>query len=142
MFYVKKNNNNGIKSWSDFLFDDFFDFSFPRLFGDDQLMKTDIKEENDKYVMEMDIPGFEKEDIKISYEDNYLTVVVEKKEEKEAKDKNYIRRERGFGSKSRSFYFDDVDSNKIQAAYKNGILTVTLPKVEVKEVDKKYITIE
>ncbi len=140
MFYIKKNNNNDLRSLSDIFFGDFF--NLPRIISNDNFMKTDIKEEDKNYLLEMDIPGFEKEDIKISYDDDYLTVLVEKKEEKETKDNNYLRRERSFGSKSRSFYFEDIDPENIQAQYKNGILSINVPKKEQVEVEKKYIKIE
>ena len=92
--------------------------------------RTDIRDEGDKYVMESELPGFEKEDIKLDLNGSYLVISAEHKTENSEKDDkgNYIRRERSFGSYKRSFDIPDVDVEKINAEYKNGILTIDLPK--------------
>jgi HSP20 family protein len=84
------------------------------------------------------MPGFNKEDIKISVENDYLTVAAEKDEVKE--DKKYVVRERHYGKVERSFYIGDVQKDNIKASYDNGILTINVPKTSVEET--KYITIE
>ena len=92
--------------------------------------RTDIKDVGDKYVMESELPGFEKEDIKRDINGSYLTISAEHKDSKEEKDDEgkYIRRERTFGSYKRSFDISDVDTDNISAEYKNGILEIGLPK--------------
>ncbi len=111
-----------------------------------RIMKTDIKEEEDKYLIEVELPGYEKENIKIEVEDGYLTVHAEVNsniEEKE--DGKFIRKERYVGSCSRSFYVgSEVQSEDIKASFKNGMLKLEVPKKdEKKEIpEKKYIQIE
>ena len=112
------------------------------------LMKTDIKEMEDGYELEMDLPGFKKEEISISLEDGNLTIQAAKgldEDEKEKKSGRYIRRERYAGSCARSFYVgDDITEEDIKAEFKHGILKIFVPKKEAKpEVEqKKYIAIE
>lgn len=92
--------------------------------------KTDIRDEGNKYVMEAELPGFDKEDIALDINGDCLTIKAEHKAENETKDKDgkYIRRERSYGSYQRSFDISGVNSDAIAAEYKNGILTVDLPK--------------
>ena len=136
------------------LFDDFMDdFAFPNvdkvLYGKhaSNLMKTDVKETDEGYVVDMDLPGFKKDEIKMQLKDGYLTVSAAKGLDKDAKDKkgNYVRRERYSGSMSRSFYVGEhVSEEDIHPKYENGILTFNLPKEEKKAVEDKnhYIAIE
>lgn len=110
------------------------------------MMKTDVKETENGYMVDMDLPGFKKEEIKLSLENGYLTVSASKgldKEEKNEQDK-YVRRERYAGSMSRSFYVGDhVTENDIHPKYENGILSFCLPKEEKRAVpEKRYISIE
>lgn len=92
--------------------------------------KTDIKDEGDKFVLEAEMPGFEKEDIKLDLDGDRLIISAEHSTSNDEKDDNgkYIRRERSFGSYSRSFDVSTVDTEKIVAEYKNGILILDLPK--------------
>ena len=128
---------------SKIFFDDFLD-DFDTKKGFNSLMKSDIYEKNNEYHIEMDIPGFKKDDVKISFDDGYLTVSCEKNEEKkeEDKDKKYIRRERSFHeSCERKFYIGNVDEEKINAEFKNGTLSIVVPKEEKEKESKKYINI-
>lgn len=124
----------------DFFEDVFDDPFFER--KDIKLMKTDIKEEDGNVVVEIDLPGYEKEDIKVDLEDGYLTVKAEKNEKKEDERKGkYIRRERFMGMCSRSYYVgNSVRHEDIKANFKNGILTLTYPKNTEIE-GKRYIEI-
>lgn len=124
----------------DFFEDVFDDPFFER--KDIKLMKTDIKEEDGNVVVEIDLPGYEKEDIKVDLEDGYLTVKAEKNEKKEDDKKGkYIRRERFMGMCSRSYYVgNSVKHEDIKANFKNGILTLTYPKNSESE-GKRYIEI-
>ena len=139
------------------LFDDFMDdFSFPtfpnvdkELYGKHakNLMKTDVKETENAYEIDIDLPGFKKDEIKVQLKDGYLTLSAAKGLDKDAKDKdgNYIRRERYAGSMSRSFYVGDgVNEEDIHAKYEDGILKLSLPKKAPKAVEEKdgYIAIE
>ena len=92
--------------------------------------KTDIRDDGDKYVLESELPGFEKEDIKLDLSGTQLTIAAEHSTNNDEKDDkgNYIRRERTFGSYKRSFDIGDVNTDAISAEYKNGILTIELPK--------------
>ena len=138
------------------LFDDLMEsFAFPTFPDVDRalywknakkLMKTDVKETQDGYVVDIDLPGFKKEEIQMQLENGYLTVNASKGLEKEEKneDGRYVRRERYAGSMSRSFYVgENVTENDIHPKYENGILTFSLPKEEKRAVEeKKYIAIE
>jgi len=135
MKLVNRRNN-----FFDSLFDDFFDFpSFPRR----DLMRTDIKKVGDNYQIDVELPGFNKEDIKINLDNGYLTISARRDESHEEKrdDETIIRSERYYGEISRSYYVGDIDESSISAKYNNGILTVLLP-AEGKTEKKKYITIE
>ena len=126
------------------LFDEIFDDPFfSRV--DTKLMRTDIKEKKDSYVVNVDLPGYEKEDIKIEINNGYLTVTAEKTNSDEEKEEGrYIRKERYSGQCSRSFYVgDNVKDTDVKASFKNGILTLEFPKEKHEEIeDKKYIPIE
>lgn len=114
--------------------------------GESKIMKTDIKEKKDKYLIDIDLPGYEKENIKLEVEDGYLTVhatIDSNKEEKE--EGKFVRKERYMGSCSRSFYVgEEVKTEDIKASYKNGTLKIEIPKKEEKPQvsNKKYIEIE
>ncbi len=110
-------------------------------------MKTDIREKDGMYVMEMDLPGYEKGDIKAELSNGYLTISAVRdsgEEEKKDEEKGYVFRERYTGSCSRSFYVgENMKEEDIKAAYENGILTLTFPKeVPAQIPEKKYIAIE
>ena len=122
-----------------FYLDDIFDdFMVPER---STLGKCDIYEKDNKYHIEMDVPGFKKEDLKINLENNYLTIKAEKKNEVKDDSKKYIRRERSYSKFERSIYLGDADEDNISAEYKNGILTIVVPKMDEKK-SKKYIEIK
>ena len=138
------------------LFDDLMDFPFEKeffgrrnpLYGKhaQNIMKTDIKELDAAYEMDIDLPGFKKEDVSAKLENGYLTISAAKRVDKDEKnDKGvYIRRERYAGQCARTFYVgEDVKQEDIKAKFEDGILKVTVPKVEHQAVEaKKYIAIE
>ena len=126
------------------LFDDFFgdDFFNKKETG---LMKSDIKERKDKYIIEMDLPGYEKENINISLKDGYLSITAKvNKEKDESKEEKFVRKERFYGECSRSFYVgDNIKHEDIDAEFKNGILKIDIPKKDEKiEKETKYIEIK
>lgn len=125
-------------------FDDVFDNS---MFGkrESKMMRTDIKEKEGEYVFEIDIPGANKEDIKIDLENGYLTVSAKMNNVKEeSKDGNYIYKERYTEDASRSFYVgENVEEDKIHASFNNGVLNITVPKVSEEKIEsKRQINIE
>lgn len=101
-------------------------------------MKCDIYEKDGNYNIELDIPGYDKNDIKIECDNNVLTITAERNNEKNEEDesKKYIRRERVYGKITRTFNFSDIDEDAIKAEFTNGILKVTVPKAEPVETKK------
>ena len=126
------------------LFDDIFGVPFFRK-SESKMMKTDIREDKDNYVIDIDLPGFDKKNIKIDITDGYLTINAKvNNEDNDSKKGKYIRKERYYGECSRSFYIgDEVKPENVKANFKNGILTLEVPKVENKGKlpEKKYIEI-
>lgn len=106
--------------------------------------KTDIMDNGKEYILEADLPGFKKEDIHISTEDGYLTIKAERKEEIEEKREKggYIKRERSYGSFSRSFDISSIEEDKIKASFKDGVLKLVLPKQDQKLLSSRKINIE
>ena len=145
MTLVPRNNNLGV-SLFDNMFDDFFKDPFFTRNNSVKVMKTDIQEKDNNYVLDMDLPGYDKEDIKAQLKDGYLTISAQKNTSNDEKDEegNYIRRERYCGKCSRSFYVgDSIKEEDIKASFNNGILELTFPKeVPQKEEEMKYITID
>ena len=143
------------------LFDNFMeDFAFPsfRSFSDadrvlygkhaGKLMKTDVKETEEGYEVDIDLPGFKKDEIRMQLENGSLTVSASRSLDKDEKNENgsYIRRERYAGSMSRSFFVgEDMKQEDIHARYESGVLTLDIPKLEARKPEveeKKYIMIE
>ena len=134
------------------LFDDFMDgFAFPTANSNyakntANVMKTDIKENDKGYELDVDLPGYKKEDVKAELKDGYLTISASNDNTKEEKDEDgkYIRKERYTGSVSRSFYVGKyVTEEDIHAKFENGILKLSVPKVDAPKVEEnKYISIE
>ena len=117
----------------DSLFNMFDNFE-RNFFGGSNLsaFRTDIRDEGDKFVLEAELPGFQKEDIKLDLKDGILTIRASHNEDSEEKDKkgNYIRRERRYGSFVRNFDVSGIQEENISAAYNNGVLELTLPKAQ------------
>lgn len=127
------------------LFDDIFTDPFFKR-NDNKLMRTDIKEHDDNYVISVDLPGYDKENIKVDITDGYLTVSAKTDSENNEEEKGkYVRRERYFGECSRSFYVgDDISVEDVDASFKNGTLIMEIPKMDSKKElsEKKYIEIK
>ena len=132
--------------------DEWMDFGFPEvdkaLYGKhaNNVMKTDVKETDTGYEVDIDLPGFKKDEINAQLDNGYLTISAAKGLDKDEKDKKgkYIRKERYAGAMSRSFYVGEgVTQEDIKAKYEDGILRLSVPKKEAKAVEnKKYIAIE
>ena len=136
------------------MFDDMFDraFDMDAMFGGKNplygkhaknLMKTDIRETDNSYELDVDLPGFQKEEISLELKDGILTIRAEHKEseEEQAKKGEYVRRERRYGSFARTFDVSGIDESGITAAYHNGILELTLPKQAPVVPQARQITI-
>ena len=132
--------------------DDWMDFGFPEvdkaLYGKhaNNVMKTDVKETDTGYEVDIDLPGFKKDEINAQLDNGYLTISAAKGLDKDEKDKKgkYIRKERYAGAMSRSLYVGEgITQEDIKAKYEDGILRLSVPKKEAKAVEnKKYIAIE
>ena len=136
---------NGYSDY-DFFNEAMHDF-FPSFYGfgrnnGQKYMRTDIKENEDSYLMEVEIPGADKNDIHVDLKDGYLNISVSRSEKSDGgKKDNYIHRERSF-SCQRSYYIGDVRKEDIKAKYENGILNVTIPKETEKKAEESRILIE
>lgn len=142
------------RTFGEMLFDDWFDEPFfgkrNPLYGkrEKNLMKTDVRDDNDHYTVSVDLPGYKKEDVTAQLENGYLTISAQRGVEKdeEPKDKGtggYIRRERWTGACSRSFYVgDQVKETDIKAKMENGILTLIIPKTPELQPQQSRIAIE
>ncbi len=135
--------NSLFDQWMDFPFDSGFVKESKR---ETSLMKTDVKEKDGAYELEMELPGCQKDDVTAQLKDGYLTIQASRNSSKDEKDEqgNYIRRERYTGQCSRSFYVGEgVKQEDIHAKFENGILKLLIPKVEQKlEEENKFILIE
>ncbi len=125
--------------FDDLFRDDFFDKKMPTL------MKTDIKELKDKYQLEVDLPGYKKENINIELEEGYLRISAKVEEKKDDEESNYLHKERYYGECTRSFYVgEDIKEEEISAEFTDGILKIDIPKKEEEETvpEKKQIEIK
>jgi HSP20 family protein len=124
---LARRNTFGLENF----FDDFFNDSFATgFFTTAHPIKADVRETDKEYIVEADMPGLKKEDIKLELRDGILTLGVEHDEQVNVEKENYIRKERKYGSYSRSFSVDGVKQEDVSAKYKDGVLTVILPKAE------------
>lgn len=137
------------------LFDDFFSDPFGMMnpHGHDplygkhakNLMKTDVRETENSYELDVDLPGFKKDEVNVDLKDGYLTISAAKGLDKDQKDDkgHYIRQERYSGSCSRSFYVGDIQPEDVHAKYEDGILKLTLPKADQKAIEhQNHIAIQ
>ena len=148
MFELRPYRRNQITNWNPFseleaLEKQFFDNDF---FGSHGLaeFKTDITDEGDHYALKADLPGFQKEDIHLDLDDNYLTIRAERHSEHEQKENRgkFVRCERSYGAYSRSFNVSEIDTDKIRAKYDNGVLSLTLPKKTQQQPATRQLMIE
>lgn len=122
--------------------DDWFE-DFPTLFEKGiRFMRADIKETENEYIIEAELPGVKKDEIKIELYDNKLTIRAETKQERKEEKENFIKRERRYGAFCRTFYLDNVKEDEIKAKYEDGILKIILPKERPSKPNVKTIDIE
>ena len=139
---------NLFDDWMDFPFDDDFFGKKNPLYGKHakNMMKTDVRETDNSYEVDIDLPGFKKDEISVELKDGYLTINAAKGLDKDQKDKggSYIRRERYAGSMTRSFFVGNgITKEEIHAKYENGILMLSVPKKAAKAVENNHcISIE
>ena len=133
------------------IFDPFHDFDMMEraMFGhpefrNEAFIRTDIKEKENEYVLEAELPGFKKEDIDVEIEDGYLTISANRNYEHEEKDKdgNFIMRERRSGSFKRSYDTTGVDVSNVKARFENGVLTLEMPKLVEQKPENKHLEIQ
>ena len=138
MMMVPRKNNFDL--WEDIFKDPFFNYD------DNKIMKTDIKEHKDSYSIIVDLPGYEKDNIKIDINDGYLTIdAIESSNEEEKEKGKFVRKERYYGECKRSFYVgEEIEAEDVKASFKNGTLKLVVSKKEPKKEieNKKYIQIE
>ena len=137
---------NLFDDWMDSFEEEFFGRKNP-LYGKHakNMMKTDVRETDDTYEVDIDLPGFKKEDISVSFENGYLTISTNKTLDRNDKDKDgkYIRQERYAGSMSRSFYIGkNVPKGDIKARYEDGVLKLSVPKKDIEVIENNTISIE
>ena len=134
--YLTKRNNTYD------LFDAFDDFFRPVFFDEQHDLKTNIKETDSAYELDIEMPGYSKDQIKVALENGYLTVSASKESKEEESKKHYVRKEIS-ESCSRSYYVgDDVTRADIKAKYENGMLAISVPKSQPKQIQSSYIDIE
>ena len=104
-------------------------------------LKTDIREAENAYILDCDLPGFALEDIKAEIKNGYLTIRAERKTDTESRD-SYLRRERTYGTFTRTFDLEGIDAEAITASFKNGVLSVNLPKMEPKVDEGRTVEIK
>lgn len=123
--------------------DDFFDNFFSNFMGNDNF-QVDIKEKDNNYEVTADLPGFDKSDLNVTYDDDILTIEASRNDVSEDKDEegNFLRRERSSSSFRRQFMLKGIDEDKIDASFKDGVLNLELPKAPSKDEDKKKIDIK
>ena len=137
---------NLFDDWMDSFEEEFFGRKNP-LYGKHakNMMKTDVRETDGTYEVDIDLPGFKKEDISVSFENGYLTVSTNKTLDRDDKDKDgkYIRQERYAGSMSRSFFIGkNIPKEDIKAKYEDGVLILSVPKKDIKVIENNTISIE
>lgn len=120
----------------------FFQDIIPDNFLNNRMMKLDIKENPDNYQIEVEIPGVNKENINVSVNEDILTISVNKMEDSISEGQKYLKKERKYGEYKRSFSIPDIDANNISAQYINGILKLTIKKLDKEPSTIKYIDIE
>lgn len=148
---VRRNNNHHLNTYNPFremeeLERNFFENPFGAFFGNGDLaeFKTDVTDEGDHYLLEADLPGFDKNDIKLDISGDILTVKAERRSKFEEKDKKdrIVRIERSYGSYSRQFDVSGINTDDIKAKYENGVLQLKLPKKEIVKPEAKHLEIE
>ena len=120
----------------------FFDDNFPTMSFMRGNFKVDLKETTDNYLVEADLPGVKKENINIEFDNGNLTISAKRDETLEDKKENYVRRERHYGEFRRNLYIENVDENRIDASFNDGVLKIVLPKLNKGNNNRRRINIQ
>ena len=114
-----------------------------RFFGgrEPSAFRIDIREEGDAYLLEADLPGFSKEDVRIELEGSYMTIRAERTQKKE-EEGHYLRSERSYGVLERTFDLSGVDADALHAVYRDGVLTVTMPKKKTEQPRVRRLSVD
>ncbi|MGI6712519.1 MAG: heat shock protein Hsp18 [Bacillota bacterium] len=145
MFDIVPFKKGGWLSKGEDFFDNFFDKDFFATIPFEKMgfsFRVDLKETENAYQIEADLPGVNKDSINIEFKNNYLTISAKREEKIEEKTENYIRKERKYGELKRKFYVDDVDEDNIKAYFTDGVLKVELPKANKEKGSTKKIEIK
>lgn len=127
---IQKRNNHDVSSFYD-IFDDFFNDSFFNMRSlRNDTFKIDVKDQDGSYIVEAEMPGIKKEEIQLNYQDDCLTIGVQKQEEINEEKENFIHRERRHSSMQRNLYLKDIDVKSVEAKLEDGILKIVAPKSE------------
>lgn len=130
--------------------EDYFNNFFQSFFSDDTFtpvifknrnFNVDVKEDENQYTVEADLPGIKKEDITLEYQNNYLTISAKRNNITEDKTSSYVKQERNYGEFKRTFYIDNVDENSVNASFKDGVLSISMPKKDKNVNNKKRFDI-
>lgn len=125
-------SNSDIMKGDDYFnqfFRNFFGNSFPGFMNMAQSpFRVDIRETENAYLLEAELPGVDRDSVNVEFNNNYLTISARREDKTEKVTDNFVRRERHFGELKRSFYFDDIEEDKIEASFRDGMLRVALPK--------------
>ncbi|EHN14742.1 heat shock protein Hsp18 [Clostridium sporogenes] len=142
MITFRKNNLNKKDEFFSPFFNNFFNDEFFSLMNNLQgNFKVDLKETDEDYLVEADLPGVKKEDITVKFQNNYLTISAKRDSSIENKKENFVRQERYYGEFNRSFYINNIDENNIDASFKDGVLKINLPKLDKENSNEKRIDI-
>lgn len=117
---------------------------FDKVLGEFHYPQVDIKDKNDHYEIEIDVPGFSKDEITVEYKNHYLQIHGEKNQNKESteEDGHYIRKERTHSSFKREFYVGEIESKAIEGSFKDGLLMINVPKSKTEKDEGETIKIE
>ncbi len=139
--YLNRRNNNNLDLFEE---EPFFTSFFNNFQNEsNKLLSTDIKETDKEYVILIDVPGFEKKDIKISLDEGYLTVSATNHKDNKNENEKYLRCERFYGTCSRSYYIGDIKQEEIKANVENGVLKIFIPKNNFrKKEERSFIQID
>lgn len=134
---IQRNEDYFNKFFQNFFSDDTFE---PVIFKNNNF-NVDVKEDENQYTVEADLPGIKKEDITLEYQNNYLTISAKRNNATEDKTSNYVKKERSHGEFKRTFYIDNVDENSVNASFKDGVLNISIPKKDKTVNNKKRFDI-
>lgn len=134
---IQRNEDYFNKFFQSFFSDDTFE---PVIFKNNNF-NVDVKEDENQYTVEADLPGIKKEDIALEYQNNYLTISAKRNNATEDKTSNYVKKERSHGEFKRTFYIDNVDENSVNASFKDGVLNISIPKKDKTVNNKKRFDI-